>query len=155
MSEKKENSKQSGFPKILIGLFLAIILVAVAFAGSYFLIMKKAETTTQKTVHPLAHQVTYSLDEFKLNLSEPKTYIQAKISLGYDGGEEAEAFVKELETKKTIIRDAIITLIRTKTTTDFTKEGTETLKIQIINTVNPLLENGEINHVYFDSIIIQ
>ncbi|ADL51470.1 flagellar basal body-associated FliL family protein [Clostridium cellulovorans] len=155
MSEKNENAKKGGFSKILIGLLLAIVLVGAAFATAYFYFTKSAEKVTQKTVHPLAHQVTYSLDEFKLNLSEPKTYIQTKISLGYDGGEESEEFAKELETKKTIIRDAVITLIRTKTNTDFTKEGTETLKIQIINTVNPLLEKGEINHVYFDSIIIQ
>lgn len=150
MSEKAEKKPgMSTFAKIIIALLSIIIIAGIVFGVFY---LKLSSNSTVKTVHPLANQSTYSLDEFKLNLAEPNEYIQTTIYIGYDMNTKLDT---ELASKKPVIRDTVLNVIRSKKMSDFSGKGTETLKIQIINSINPLLENGKIKNVYFDSLLIQ
>lgn len=95
----------------------------------------------------------YDLGEFLVNLNDEggKKYLKAKIVVGYDN----KKMPKELDEKKIIMRDAVISVLRTKKAADFTAKGVEDLKTEILKKINPLLTTGQCNNVYFPEILVQ
>jgi len=82
-----------------------------------------------------------------------KKNLKINIFLGVDlSNEELQV---ELSSKIPQIRDCINKILRTKISTEFTPEGDELLKQEIIAGVNELLNNGEILNIYFSSIMVQ
>jgi flagellar FliL protein len=158
MSEKpKKGNKESkgNIFKIIIIVLLALIVVGgAAFGGMYFA-GKNGSIPTEKPAKSLEiTEITYSLDEFLVNLSDEdgRRYLKVKVFIGY---EENEEFTKELETKKPIIRDVVNTSLRAKKTTDFSASGVDTIKNELIASINPVLTKGKISHIYFNDILVQ
>lgn len=174
--EKKDKEKEKGKSKginkkVIIFIIVGVLLIGGGgFAGYYFIFAKKAaapantassngmavagqvqQTSIQTAVIP---KLTVDFDEFITNLADEggKRYIKITISLGYDNSK----LTKEFDEKKNMIRDAINSVLRTKKFADLTTEkGLEDLKVQILNRVNPLLENGRALNVYFSNIVMQ
>jgi flagellar FliL protein len=71
------------------------------------------------------------------------------------GYEENKKLTAELETKTSIIRDAIIETLRSKKTTDFSATGMEVIKNELIARINPVLTKGKVSHIYFNDILVQ
>ncbi|ADG00347.1 flagellar basal body-associated protein FliL [Clostridium botulinum F str. 230613] len=96
---------------------------------------------------------TYSLDEVLVNLADEdgKRFIKAKIFIGY----EEKKLSKELETKKPILRDAVIGVLRSKKAADINPKNIDKIKVEIINKISPMLEKGRISSIYFDDLIVQ
>lgn len=53
------------------------------------------------------------------------------------------------------MRDAIISVLRTKKAADITPKGVESVKIEIIQRINSILEKGQLNNVYINDILVQ
>ena len=174
MSEDKKDKKdkkekvKGGNKKVLIFIIIGVLILGGGgFAGYYFLIAKKAATATngiavvgqvqtgtqtavQSAVIP---KLSVDFDQFITNLADEsgKKYIQIKVSVGYDNSK----LTKEFDTKKPMIRDAIVSVLRTKKSTDLTSKGIDDMKLEMLNKINPLLENGRAINVYFSDIVIQ
>ena len=142
--------KGNGFKIVIIVLLVLVVVGGAAFGGMY--ISSKKSTKTAKVVEIV--EVTYSLDEFLLNLMDEdgRRYLKAKVYIGY---EENKKLTTELETKKPIIRDVVISTLRAKETTDFSAIGIESIKKELIASINPVLTKGKIAHIYFNDILVQ
>jgi flagellar basal body-associated protein FliL len=165
MSEEKKEKKGGKLKIILIVLLIIIAVGGGAFAGYYFfskLNNNSAKTnalpvqTTANTTNVATSVVsgrTYSVDDFLVNLADEdaKRYLKVKVYLGY----ENKKMDKELDTKKPIIRDTINSVLRAKKSTDFTAKGTEDMKKEILQRLNPLFTNGQLDNIYFYDIIVQ
>jgi flagellar FliL protein len=152
---KKEKAPKGNILKIIIIVLLALIVVGGAAFGGMYIASKKAPSADSKSEKVVeVNEVTYSLDEFLVNLSDEdgRRYLKVKVFIGY---EENEELVVELETKKPIIRDLINTSLRAKKTTDFSATGVETIKAELIASINPVLTKGKISHIYFNDILVQ
>lgn len=163
--EKKDGSKL----KIII---ITVAAVAVLGAGGYFgynqFFASKEKTTKNVVQQPAPVQQvvqngsylqqvvsakTYGLDEFLVNLSDEdgKRYLKVKVFLGYDN----KKLDTELEEKKPILRDAVISVLRSKKSTDINAKGIESIKMEIIQRINATLEKGQLNNVYFNDLLVQ
>jgi len=180
--ENKKEKKGGGKVKIII---IAVVATLVVGAGAYFgyTMFLKDKTQTTKTAVKATQQVvvqqtqqqtgaagqqaaqntnylqqvvstkTFGLDEFLVNLADEdgKRYLKVKVFLGYDN----KKLDTELEEKKPILRDAIIGVIRTKKAADITTKGVDSIKMEIIQRINPILEKGQLNNVYINDILLQ
>lgn len=143
-------TKAKGSNKLIMILLIFTLLIVLTVAGvfSYFIFFKDGGTSTKKAVA----EKTFELDEFVTNLAdESTTYIKLKIVLGYEGKE----LDKELPTKVAAIRDTINTTLWSKTSIDFSGKGTETVKKELLQSINSKLESGKIINIYLNEIIIQ
>jgi flagellar FliL protein len=157
MSDKpqKDKSSKGNILKIIIIVLLALVVVGGAAFGGMYIASKKAPSVDAKSAKTEeVNEVTYSLDEFLVNLSDEdgRRYLKVKVFIGY---EENEELIVELETKKPIIRDLINTSLRAKKTTDFGSAAIETIKSELIASINPVLTKGKISHIYFNDILVQ
>jgi flagellar FliL protein len=149
MSDKPKNKNLF---KIVIIVFLVLILVGGTTFGAVYYFSKKNSTETPKP--KVITEITYSLGEFLVNLvdSDGRRYLKVNVFIGYEDNEDLTA---ELEANKPIIRDAVNTLIRSKKTTDFSDEGLDVIKKELIVSINPILTKGKIIHIYFNDILVQ
>lgn len=160
MSEAKGNNKNAeskgkgNLLKIVIIVLLALILIGGTAFGTYFLLKSRnnAEGSTKKEVE--ITPTMFSLDEFLVNLADEKgrRYLKVKIFIGY---EENEELAKELEQKKTILRDAVNSILRSKKSDEVSQSGEEQLKTELLIKVNSHLTNGKARDIYFHDILIQ
>ncbi|MDO9305511.1 MAG: flagellar basal body-associated FliL family protein [Sulfuricurvum sp.] len=96
----------------------------------------------------------YSLDQFVLNVRSKEGKCTLKLSMNFEI--ENEALAAELEEKKPIIRDTIITILSSKDIEIISKnKGNEKLKNEIMRKVNLHLKNGKIKNVYFTDFIVK
>lgn len=162
--EKKEKVKGKGGSlfKIIIIVLLLLIVLAIGFVG-YLLATKKIPLvinqttqtdTTKKITSPTIYN--YKLDEFLLNLADSdKKYLKVKLSLGYEA-KDKKKMDKELEDKKDNVRDAIISVLRSKKSTDLDGlTGIDQLKKDIITRVNGFFDYGKVDEIYINDILIQ
>lgn len=158
MSEEKKSSKKT----IIIIAVLALLTVGTgAFAA--FLYFDKSNnksnanaTTKNVTANAATAPVSekaFSADELVVNLADEggKKYIKVNVALGYSN----KKLDKELETKKPLIRDAINSVLRSKKAADFTPKGTEDMKKELLQKINPMFEKGQIENIYFSDILVQ
>ncbi len=145
--------------KYLVIVFLIVLVVGGLGVTTGYLFFrssgsKSTEAQTQKLQNPYVSQFTFPLgDDFTVNLADidRRGFIKTKVFLGY----ENKKLAAELEGKKPIVRDSINSVLRSKKASDFTEKGVEDIKKEILNKVNPILENGKADNVYFSEIIIQ
>lgn len=178
MGEKKEKKEKikGNIDKLKLVIIILLVLVIVgggAFAAWFVFFNKNtADASTSKTAAATTQKVvvtndpnvtsyeasdyTLELDEFLVNLSDDggKKYLKVKMILGYNT-KEKKKFPAELQAKKPILRDTIISALRNRKSTDITAKGIEDLKKEIMNRVNVNLEYGKINNVFITDIIVQ
>ena len=167
MENKKEKKGGSKVKIILIAVVATLVVGAGAYFG-YTMFLKDKGQTTKIGVKTSQQQYkwgkgldsivvvstkTYGLDEFLVNLADEdgKRYLKVKVFLGYDN----KKLDSELEDKKPILRDAIISVLRTKKAADITPKGVDSIKTEIIQKINPILEKGQLNNVYINDILLQ
>lgn len=170
----ENNKEKKGGSKLKI-IIIAVVAVAVLGAGGYFgynQFFAEKEKTTKKAVQQqipvqqtqqmvqngsylqqVVSAKTFGLDEFLVNLADEdgKRYLKVKVFLGYDN----KKLDAELEEKKPILRDAVISVLRSKKSTDISAKGIENIKMEIIQRINATLDKGQLNNVYFNDILVQ
>jgi flagellar FliL protein len=176
MENKKEEKGGKKLKLIIIGLLAIIIVGAGAYFGYTKFIKDKGTTTAVKTtqtqvqqtgqtqVQQTAQNQTYlqqivsdsnfGLDECLINLADEdgKRYLKAKVFVGYDKNSKLDT---ELADKKPMIRDSVITVLRSKKAAEITPKGMDAIKMELIQRINPLLKKGQINNIYFSDILVQ
>ncbi|SPD74017.1 Flagellar protein FliL [uncultured Desulfobacterium sp.] len=145
---------------------LLIIIISVAFlflmgGGFYFLWhkvtpeepkteQKKDEVKEEKDeVKPM-----YALTPFIVNLADQDVTRYMRITMELElAGEETTA---EVEKRLPQIRDAILTIIPSKTAKDISSvEGKTALRDEIIQRLNSFIKKGKITNIYFTEFVIQ
>lgn len=151
MSEKP---KKGNSLKLVIIVLLGLILVGGAAFGGMYIAGKKGATPTSTTKAVETKEVTYSLDECLVNLtdSDAKRYLKVLVYVGYGENEELSTELKE---QKPVIRDSVIKILRSKKTTDFSDTGIDIIKKEIIAKINPVLTKGKVDHIYFNDLLVQ
>lgn len=159
---KKDGKGANNLISVVIIIMLAILIVGVGgFAGWYILSGKgtssQASTSQATTDASSDIAATYDLtDEFTINLADKnqQKYIKVAVSLGYDGSSK---LADELKTKQSLVRDAIVNVLMSKTSDEFLNGTDKISKIQdeIKSKINPYFKKGKIIKVLFTGLTIQ
>lgn len=177
MENKAEKTRSSKGKVIILG----ILILAVVGVGAYFGYNKfikngsNSSSNVQNTVSQTNRNVqqtnsqtqvqnpaylnqivsakTFGLDEITVNLADQGTsrYMKATVFLGYDD----KKLDSELNDKKPIIMDAVIGILSSKKASDINPKNMDSIKMEIIQKINPMLQKGKINNVYFTDLIVQ
>lgn len=90
------------------------------------------------------------IDSFVVNLADQGRYLRTTITLEYTD----TAVERELAAREYRVRDAIISVLRTKQVADLQPSATGALREELITAINQAL-SGKIIGLYFDEFIIQ
>lgn len=164
--EKKEGSKGNALKIVIIVLLIAILVAGGVAAGYMFASKAKPaannnnnNSNNNNSSQTVLNQKTFSLDDFLLNLkgdaNNPGAYLKAKIYIGYADTKDNKKLPTELEDKKAILRDCVNSVLRSKKSSDFNDDNVPKLKKELKEKINPMLQNGRIEDVYFYEIIVQ
>ncbi|MEF3191646.1 MAG: flagellar basal body-associated FliL family protein [Campylobacterales bacterium] len=178
MAEEEKKEEGSGKSKIIIIIIVAILLVLILVIGgalAFFLMSGSHEEEGATAGTPAAeHEVDAKkekkkhseelkvgpmvpLDTFIVNLMSDtgmQRYLKTTINLELEP--ENELMLKEVEAKKPIIRDIILTILTSKTVEEVTTpKGKENLKMEILEKINEKMQDGEFRNVYITEFMIQ
>lgn len=154
----KEKGNGKGRKVLFIALFL-IASTAFAFGGYYFATKKYSNDMAVNTGvakrAPLVEEGFMQLGDFTVNLADEnsKNYIKANVYVSYPI--KNKKLAKEMEERKSTLRDAVNLELMSKRSTELDVKGVEKLKKELSDKINSKLYKGEIMNVYFDNIIIQ
>lgn len=146
-AEKKDNKRKLILPGVLL-----LILLSVAGGAYFFLFLKK----DKKEDTPLPSQVGVMMDlgAFTVNLADKDMDAYARISITLELSDEKVR--QEVEKRLPIIKDAIIDVISSKTSSFVkTPEGRESLRLELIKRINIILFEGGVRNIYFTEFVVQ
>ena len=163
-TKEQEQTKGGGKKKLILFLVLILLLVGGGGAAAYkFLVLdkqkeQKKEKKAQKIVDEIKNiedlGVPFDVGTFIVNLQDKDADRYLKVTIVLDA--QDEKIKAELEKRLPQIKDAITTLLFTKSSNDIrTPEGIEELKEEILKRVNAILPIGGVKNVYFTDFVIQ
>ncbi len=161
---KEQEQQKGGKKKLIIILVLALLLLGGGGAAAYkFLVLdkqqeQKKEKKAEKIVDEIKNiediGVQFDVGTFIVNLQDRDADRYLKITIVLDV--QDDKIKAELEKRLPQVKDAITTLLFTKTSNDLrTPEGIEELKEEILKRVNAILPIGGVKNVYFTDFVIQ
>ncbi|RUM50582.1 MAG: flagellar basal body protein FliL [Hydrogenothermus sp.] len=161
---QEQQEEQGGGKKKLLIILLVILLLGGGggFAAYKFLLSDKSKEEEKDKAEEIVKEtqsieqigIMYDLGNFVVNLADKDADRYLKINIVLEI--ENEQVKMELEKRLPQIKDAITTLLITKTSEDLkTAEGMELLKEEIIKRVNAILPLGGVKNVYFTEFVIQ
>ncbi|WP_422445811.1 flagellar basal body-associated FliL family protein [Thermoanaerobacterium sp. DL9XJH110] len=136
--------------KVILVILVLFILMLITTSIAYVVARYASSEGRPKAVELQNKYITYPAGDFLTNLSD-RGYI--KVSLVYLlSDKEVE---KEIKSKDYEIRDRIFSILRSKNF-DGVKDskGMEELRKQIKESINAILSSGEVEDVFFTSIIV-
>lgn len=147
MSEEKK-AKKSKLPIIIIAVLVLVLLGGAGF-GYYYIQNIKKESK------PAVVPTEYALGEFLANLADEggKKYLKVNIVLTYDGTNKKLA--EELAKKQNDLKDATLSVLRSKKSTDLTVKGSEDLKVELITRYGTILQDGKVIKIVFTNFLMQ
>jgi flagellar FliL protein len=98
--------------------------------------------------------ILYPLDTFTVNLKSDsgRRYLKVTMSLELEG----EELSLELDAKTAVLRDRIIRILSSKTLEEISsKKGKAKVEVQIMDTLNAMITDGDIKGIYFTEFVIQ
>lgn len=117
-------------------------------------LIEEGQSFEQSTTQKEKIGILYPLDVFTVNLkgNAGRRYLKTVISLEF----KDESLKLELDNKKPIIRDRIVSILSSKTLEEISsKRGKERISLQIIDSLNSMFTNGRIKNLYFSEFTIQ
>ena len=160
---KEQEEKKGGKKKFIILLIIILLLLGGGAAAYKFLVLdkqkeKKSEKKAQKIVKEIKNVedlgVEFDVGTFIVNLQDRDADRYLKVSVVLEV--QDNKIKAELEKRKPQVKDAITTLLFTKSSKELkTAEGIEQLKEEIIKRVNAILPIGGVKNVYFTDFVIQ
>ncbi len=161
-TEAQEESPKKGLPMKLIVIIVAVLLLGGGGGAAWKMGMldkllgkekKEAVAEKKKEEKPDIGPI-YPMNIFIVNLMEPmgKRYLKVKVELELD----SEKLIPEVEKRLPQLRDAILTMLSSKTYEDISDlSGKYQLRAEIIAMLNRFLKTGKINNVYFTEFVVQ
>ena len=98
--------------------------------------------------------ILYPLDTFTVNLKSDagRRYLKVTMSLELDG----KHIAVELDNKIPVIRDRVIRILTSKTLEEISsRKGKQKVSLQIMDTLNAIVTDGQIKGIYFTEFVIQ
>jgi flagellar FliL protein len=157
--EKLEGEEEGQEPKKKKGKnLILIIIIAVAVlaggAGAFFFFTKSSNKAQKAEETKAAEGVTFALEPFVVNLSDPTGTRFLKVSLQLELA--GPAVMEKAKAKTPQIRDAIITLLTSKTSDALiSPEGKLQLKDEINIRINQVLGENSVKNVYLTDFVMQ
>ncbi len=161
--QQEQEEGKGGKKKLIIILVLVLALLAGGGAAYKFLVLDKAkEEKNQPNTEEIEKEVKdienlgimFEVGTFVVNLADKDADRYLKVTVVLEL--ENEQIKNEVEKRLPQIKDAITTLLFTKTSKELkTIDGIENLKEEIIKRVNALLPLGGVKNVYFTDFVIQ
>ncbi len=157
--EKLEGEEEGQKPKKKKGKnLILIIIIAVAViaggAGAFLFFTKSGDKAEKKEEKKVEEGVTFALEPFVVNLSDPTGTRFLKVSLQLELA--GPAVMEKAKTKTPQIRDAIITLLTSKTSDALiSPEGKLQLKDEINIRINQVLGENSVKNVYLTDFVMQ
>jgi flagellar FliL protein len=145
--------------QVLVILTSAVLVLSLISAGAtFFVLMSKNTPATKKVIveKPELGDIQ-SLGEFTVNLADPTEthYLRADVVMELDYGSSMK-LTEEVDKRMPQIKDIIISSLGAKTSVQLNDpENRESLKKEIKDKINAILNRGQIARVYFTSFAIQ
>lgn len=147
-------AESKGNPVMLIAI-VSVLVVLLAGGVSYFVVTNvlssnKPHAQEKKEMGPLYNME----DEIIANLADTDEdhFVKTKIALELSD----KKLEKEVDERVPQIRDTIITILRSKETTDVQKkDGLNRIREEIMRKCNESLASGKIVNVYFTDFVMQ
>lgn len=142
--------------RILVGLAV-LLLLAGAVVGGVFAYRALRGSGTGGPAAPGARPAVgpiYRLDPFVVNLADVgrSRFLRVVLQLELDGS----AAASELDALGPRVRDAILTLLSSKSSAELATVGDrERLRSEILHRLNGLLSGGAVVQVYFTEFLVQ
>ena len=149
-AKEKDLKSKTNLKNIMLVVLALFVLMLITTGVAYFVAKTIAGGNIAKPMEHAKTYKTYSAGEFLTNLSD-RGYIKfSMVYLVKDKDVE-----KELDIKDSEIRDKVFTILRAKTY-DSVKDskGMDDLRAEIKESTNSVLINGNIEDVFFTSIIV-
>ena len=152
MAEEVREEKKGSSKKFIL-LIIPLLLAAIGGGGYFFLFSKKGK---KEETAPVPSQVGVMMDlgAFTVNLADRDVDAYARVSVTIElSNEKVRA---EVEKRLPIIKDAIIDVISSKTSSFVkTPEGRESLRLELIKRINTILFEGGVRNIYFTEFVVQ
>lgn len=121
--------------------------------GAYLLLYSKDRRDKSLTPKDQVG-VMMELGTFTLNLADKDRDAYIRISITVELSDEKVR--QEVEKRLPIIKDAVIDVISSKTSSFVkTPEGRESLRLELIKRLNSVLVEGGIRNIYFTEFVVQ
>ncbi|MDY0117164.1 MAG: flagellar basal body-associated protein FliL [Sulfurimonadaceae bacterium] len=174
---KNEKSEKKSSSLLLIVIIVVLALIIIVGAVITVLLMGSDEPQHQvqnapqvrekTTTRPLSAMddgednrrlseigILYPLDTFTVNLKSDagRRYLKVTMSLELNG----KHIAAELDNKIPVVRDKVIRILTSKTLEEISSpKGKQKVSLQIIDTLNAILSDGQIKGLYFTEFVIQ
>ncbi len=139
--------------KTLSLILIVLVVLTLILVGVYFFLIHKSKPTTSKepTITQVANQLSVDTDEITTNLKDNK-FIKIKFKIEVS----SKAAKKELEERQFQVNNSILYILSNKTEQDLEgQKGLETLEGDLKQSLNKLMKDGTIVHVYTTEKLIQ
>lgn len=152
MAEEKEVKKKKSKLKLILIILAAVIFLAsvgVAVGLLVFGLGGEREIRGPETHEPRYETVPM---EFTVNLSELRRFAKFTMVIAHD----TRGLDNEIEERAAIIRNEVISILRTRTAEDLrSAEGLEDLRQELIISFSEILQRGDVWDIYFIDFLIQ
>jgi flagellar FliL protein len=157
VEEPQKKSKLKLPPFVLYGIIALVVVGAGYFAFTkFFKSTEKADAVKESTekAEPAHPASVYAVTDIIVNPSGTGGTRFLSVSMGFEVS--SEATIKILEEHKPLIRDALITILGSKTMDQLTDpKQKEITRFQIKKRVEQLLHINDLAAVYFTDFILQ
>lgn len=151
MTEEAKEKRKRKSKKIL--LVTSVVLLLLAGVGAFYLFSKKAKKD-ERVLLPSQVGVMMDLGAFTVNLADRDVDAYARVSITLELSNEKVK--REVEKRLPIIKDAIIDVLSSKTSSFVkTPEGRESLRLELIKRINTILLEGGVRNIYFTEFVVQ
>ncbi|MBT9152950.1 MAG: hypothetical protein DDT35_01177 [Firmicutes bacterium] len=135
--------------KIIIGaVVVALLVVAVLFGGPIF-------TMVRQVISPPPRLVASPSWDFTVNLVDPGMRRVLRVSMTFKYYTNSK-LAAELRDKNAQVRHTVITVLRSRSAMDLLEEGSSAkLQADLVAELNAILEQGDIERIYFTDFVIQ
>ncbi len=150
---KEAREEKKGKSKLILIVGLLLIILAGA-SGTYFFFFVKKGKKEDKVPLPSQVGVMMEVGTFTVNLADKDVDAYARVSITLELSDEKVR--QEVEKRLPIIKDAIIDVISSKTSSFVkTPEGRESLRLELIKRINTILFEGGVRNIYFTEFVVQ
>lgn len=177
--EENNNGQQEKKSSKLLLIVIIVVLILIIIVGAIITILLMGDEPQQQQVQsaPQAKEkpavrtlssmeeeednrrlseigILYPLDTFTVNLKSDagRRYLKVTMSLELDG----KHIAVELDNKIPVIRDRVIRILTSKTLEEISsRKGKQKVSLQIMDTLNAIVTDGQIKGIYFTEFVIQ
>ncbi|ADL13138.1 flagellar basal body-associated FliL family protein [Acetohalobium arabaticum] len=148
-------SEDSGHNFKLMLVVMVLLSLLIAAGTSYFMLQQlggNSQSSSQASESVAELGPTHKAGEFTVNLSDNRRYLRMNLVLEVSNKD----VINKLETRNPQVRDAVISIVRTKKPQDInTQAGIKDLREQIRNELNKFIAEGKVTNVFFTQFVVQ